>query len=381
MGLTLIVGLSTRAIAESAVAGGHPVVTIDYFGDRDQVALVENVSLKRDLHLGFCPEGLLQASRQVECEKVVYLSNLENHPDVVDGLAQGRILLGNPSSVLHRVRDWGTLRAFCRQSGISFPETRLAGEEPGGEPEAGWLVKPIRGGGGHGIRSWRGEPLEKGSFLQRLVPGKPASAAFVADGRCCVVLGLTEQLIGQAALGAQCFRWCGNILPLSLPAPQQAAVVEQVQRMVRRLTEEFGLRGLNGIDLVVSDDGEVYLIEVNPRYTASMELIERAYGRNVFSLHLAAMDGRLPERGTARQMDGPWFGKGIVYARQRVTVPETELWLGGDWRDIPFPGDRMEPGQPICTVLATGENRAECWQNLLMNADAVRQEVGEQQEG
>ena len=35
----LIVGLSTRAIAESAVRGDHRIVTLDYFGDRDQRAL------------------------------------------------------------------------------------------------------------------------------------------------------------------------------------------------------------------------------------------------------------------------------------------------------------------------------------------------------
>jgi predicted ATP-grasp superfamily ATP-dependent carboligase len=44
----LVVGLSTRAIAESAVRGGHRVVTLDYFGDRDQRALVENHALLRD---------------------------------------------------------------------------------------------------------------------------------------------------------------------------------------------------------------------------------------------------------------------------------------------------------------------------------------------
>lgn len=378
---TLVVGLSTRAIAESAVRGGRRIVTIDYFGDRDQAALVDNLSLARDLHLGFRPQALLEASRRVEYERVVYLSNLENHPDTVDGLAQGRILLGNPSSVLRRVRDWGTLRAFCRRSEIPFPETRLADEALGSDPAAGWLLKPFRSGGGHGIRPWLGEPLEESDFLQRFVPGRPASAAFVADGRCCTVLGLTEQLIGQGELGARGYRWCGNLLPLALPAPQQAAVAQQVERMARRLTQEFGLRGLNGLDLVVTEGGEVVLIEVNPRYTASMELIERAFGIHMFSLHLEAMDGRLPEGNLAGTMGGPWHGKGIVYARQRVTVPNTDAWLGGDRRDIPFAGDRMEAGQPICTVLASGPDRATCWKNLVEGAHAVWREVGERQEG
>jgi len=55
----LIVGFSTRAIAESAVRGGYDVVTIDYFGDRDQKELVENHSLMRDFQLNFSAKALL----------------------------------------------------------------------------------------------------------------------------------------------------------------------------------------------------------------------------------------------------------------------------------------------------------------------------------
>ncbi len=70
--------------------------------------------------------------------------------------------------------------------------------------------------------------------------------------------------------------------------------------MANQLTQEFGLRGVNGIDLVIPDDLGVHLIEVNPRYTASMELVERAYGLNIFALHLEALAGRLPEWRSGR---------------------------------------------------------------------------------
>jgi predicted ATP-grasp superfamily ATP-dependent carboligase len=377
---TLIVGLSTRAIAGSAVASGHRVVTLDYFGDRDQRQCVENHSLMRDLGLGYSALALLEAGRSLDCQEIVYTSNLENHPDVVDGLALGRTLLGNPSPVLRRVRDWRTLRAFCARSGIFFPRTLLPGEEADADPAGYWLKKPIRGGGGHGIRRWSGEPLDEAHFLQRVVPGQAASAAFVADGRRCVVLGLTEQLIGRHELGAQGFAWCGNILPLSLPARRCAAVLQHVESMANRLTEEFELRGLNGMDLVISDDLAIHLIEINPRYTASMELIERAYGLNMFSLHLEALAGRLPDWSLANRMGGPWHGKGIVYARQRVTIPATDSWLASNRRDIPFEGDQMDAGQPICTVLAKGADRAGCWRQLVDSAESVRQEIGDKLE-
>lgn len=378
----LITGLSTRAIAESAAQGGHSIVTLDYFGDRDQKDLVENYSLKRDFQLPFTAEALVQASRHLDFEAVVYISNLENHPEVVEALAQGRALLGNAPTVLRQVRDWRTMRAFCREEGIACPITLLPGEEKGADPGDRWLRKRIRSGGGHGIRFWTGEPLDGAHFLQAYVEGQAASAVFVSDGRRSVVIGLAEQLIGRRELGAQGFTWCGNILPLALPSAERAAVLEEVERMVGRLTRRFGLRGVNGVDFVLANgpDGHPrpYLVEVNPRYTASMELVERAYGLNIFSLHLEALEGRLPNFSLTQHLDGPYFGKGIVYTRRTVTVSDTGRWREHGRRDIPFSGDRVRAGHPVCTVLAEGQTRQACWDHLLVGVEAVWQEIGDE---
>ena len=396
MAMILITGLSTRAIAESAVRGGHQVVTLDYFGDRDQRALVENHALLRDFALPFSAEALLQASHRLDFEAVVYISNLENHPDVVEELARERTLLGNGPVVLRQVRDWRTLRAFCREAGISCPTTLLPGEEKEADLTVRWLCKPVRSGGGHGIRPWAGETLGEAHILQEYIEGRPASAAFVADGQRSVLIGLTEQLIGRRELGARGFAWCGNILPLALQPAERGAVLETVERMAARLTRRFRLRGVNGMDLVVADDPEgrpcPFLVEVNPRYTGSMELVERAYGLNIFSLHLEALAGRLPdfslrehlhpqkpdfEEKTWFHPQGPYFGKGIVYARRMVTMPETAGWTERGRRDVPFPGERIEAGHPVCTVLAEGKGRETCRNHLLAGVEAVRREIGD----
>jgi predicted ATP-grasp superfamily ATP-dependent carboligase len=377
----LVTGLSTRAIAESAVNGGHTVTTLDYFGDRDQKGLVENYSLKRDFQFRFSAEGLLQASQHLDFQAVVYISNLENHPAVVAELARGRVLLGNAPPVLHQVRDWRALRQFCQEANIPHPITLLAGEEREADPAVRWLRKPVRSGGGHGIKVWAGDPLDKAHILQAYVEGQPASAAFVADGQRSVVLGLTEQLIGRDELGSRGFAWCGNILPLETQSRDWRAVLKDVEEMVAQLTRRFGLRGVNGIDLVMAEgpDGQTQptLVEINPRYTASMELVERAYGINVFSAHIEAMAGRLPDFSVAEQGAGPYFGKGIVYARQGITLPETAGWTQRDRRDIPFPGEQIEAGHPVCTVLAEGNDRETCWSRLVKNTEAVRREIGD----
>ena len=379
----LIVGVSTRAIAESAVRGGHQVVTVDYFGDRDQRSLVENYSLKRDFNLSFSAHGLLEASRCLEFSSVVYISNLENNPEVVAELARKSCLLGNASSVLRQVRDWRRLRQFCDEEGIPFAITLLPGEEQKAVPEFRWLRKPVRSGGGHNIRFWAGEPLDEAHVLQRYIEGRSASVAFVADGKRSVVIGLSEQLIGMAELGARGFVWCGNLLPLRLDPRTTSTFLEIVENMVARLTCRFELRGVNGLDLVIAHDADgrprPLLVEVNPRYTASMELVESAYRLNVFSLHLGAMAGQLPEFSLARHSDGPFISKGVVFARRTSTVPEAMGGVEQGRRDIPFPGDRIMAGRPVCTVLAEGNGRESCLDNLLASARAVRDEIGDQQ--
>ncbi len=70
-----------------------------------------------------------------------------------------------------------------------------------------------------------------------------------------------------------------------------------------------------------------------------------------------------------------FYGKGIVYAREDVVMPQTAGWRAKGRRDVPFPGEKIEVRHPICTVLAQGKSRDECWSRLLTAAEAVWREV------
>ena len=87
--------------------------------------------------------------------------------------------------------------------------------------------------------------------------------------------------------------------------------------MADAVTREFGLVGLNGIDFIARD-GVPWPIEVNPRYSASMELLERARGhvavRAACRTPAPAGFPRL-RRARARRV----LGKAIVFARRDVT--------------------------------------------------------------
>lgn len=370
----LVLAVSARAMTASAVRGGHDVVAVDFFGDRDQALLAESYALGRDLGLPLTAEGLGEAARRVGAEAVVYGANLENHAAVVAQLAGEHEVLGNPPEVLREVRDWALLRRACEESGIAHPVTLLPGEEAGAVTGR-WLRKRVRSGGGHGVGHWDGRPLDEDHVLQSEVDGVPASVAFVADGRDCRILGLSEQLIGRAALGSSGFGWCGNILPLGLSPAESAAANAEVRRTASTLTRRFGLRGVNGMDVVIGRDrrGVVrpHVVEVNPRYSGSMELLEDAGGINVFSAHVDACAGRLPDAGAARSTAPGSVGKAIVYARRRVTTPDTGAWLARGVRDVPRSRETIAAGHPICTVVAEGRDRRECLAGLLARAAEV----------
>jgi predicted ATP-grasp superfamily ATP-dependent carboligase len=352
----LIAGLTTRALAESAVRTGAEIVTVDYFGDLDQERLCETHPL-RERGRGYSAAEILEVARGLSYDAVVYCGGLENHPDVVAELARDRVLFGNAPDALRRVRDPRALFRYLGGRGFTVPDTRFATDPLPGPGR--WLLKPARGGGGQGVRTWEGQRPAPTQILQELIEGVSASASFAADGRRSVVLGWTEQL--HAPRG---FRYAGNVMPLEAGA----AARKEVAAIADALTQEFGLRGLNGFDFVLRGDRPVVL-EVNPRYCASMELVERASRTSVFGLHVAACRGELP--GRVNETADVW-GKAIVYATRTVAAPDTTEWLARGIRDVPHPGEVIRAGQPICTVLASGSTRPVCEAGLRSETARIR---------
>ncbi len=371
----LLLGFSTRALAEAAAAAGYDLISIDYFADYDQQRLIPAYSLQRDLGLEYSAENLRQASQRFSWDAVVYTSNLENHPEVVAKLEEERMVLGNGPSEL-RVRNQRELWEALARAGILFPPSCWCppGAIRGGER---WLVKPEKSGGGLRIYFWQaGEPVPPRTYWQCFIPGTPVSAALVANGVECVVLGITEQFSGTETAG---FLYRGNIVPFLPPEEEDGeALLAEVRRTAARLTCEFGLKGLNGLDFIYYQ-GKLYLLEVNPRYTASMELLTRAYGLDLFQLHVeACLNESLPQFHLEQYWHQPsFYGKRVVYARRGVQVPagiEEVLYRKGV-RDIPRGGERIPQGAPVCTVFATGGSRTECLEHLDLAAEWIYRQL------
>ncbi len=369
----VIAGVSTRAAAESAARAGFDVIAIDAFGDLDQHPAVRSLSLPPTDGASFTAHAAADAVREVIVDAAVYLSPFENHVRAIDVLRSDRVLWGNPADVVRRVRDPFLLAGVLRRRGFATPITRV--DVPPDLIDANeWLVKPFRSGGGNGVRLWAPDaPVSHDCYAQERIAGVSASIVFVAAGGQAVPVGISRQLIGDEVFGASGYRYCGNVLASADDEVFSERVVESLIALAREVTEQFGLIGLNGIDCVIKDEVP-YAIEVNPRWCASMELVERQYGLSMFSAHTAAcVDGTLPafELARVRQIHSV-IGKAIVFARKDVVAGETRTWLGDETvRDVPKPGERLTRGQPICTVFAEGDSSEECLDALKRRAKAI----------
>lgn len=366
----LIAGVTTRALAVSAARAGYRVTAVDAFGDLDLRTIADVIVVRRQPGASYSPLAAAAAGAKVPATMVAYTSSFENHPGAVARLAERRLLLGNPPDVLARVRNHFELMRTLRHHGLAAPESRAVPPARTTDRRS-WLLKPRRSGGGHGIQPWRrGRPVPRSSYLQERIAGSPGSIVFAADGGTAVLLGFSRQLVGHTEFGAHGFHYCGSLLgtPASRLFPRQNELLATASVLAAVVTREFQLVGLNGIDFV-ANQGVPYFTEVNPRYSASMELVERAHGVSMFQVHAQACSGVLPPAPGASDRV---HGKAILFARRDVRVGDTTRWTGRvSLADIPEPGERIRRGHPICTVFAAGRDGRACERLLIRRAEAI----------
>ena len=258
----VIVGASIRAAAFSALRGGFQPAGADLFADQDLSIPVIPVNRY--------PEQLSHALDNWPETDWLYTGALENHPLLVGQMARKSRLLGNSRTILEKLGR--PLDLFRLLTGASLACPRMVLEPP--ETPSGWLRKPIHSAGGFGIQpaTNAAPPRSPGRvYYQEHVPGTPASALFLATPGGTVLLGLTRQLVGCDFTAAAPYAYCGSIGPLAMPPPLHS----EVETMGKLLAGHYSLVGLFGIDLVIQQQ-RPWFIELNPRYPASAEILERA---------------------------------------------------------------------------------------------------------
>jgi uncharacterized protein len=362
-----VVGASARAAVHSLARAGFAAWAVDLFSDRDLARVAPCVSCS----FADYPAALPRLAEQSPPGPVLYTGGLENHPHIVAELAVKRELWGNPPAVLEAIRDpW---QLFPALTAVGFTVPALV---PHGSPcpaVGRWLRKPLRSSAGLGIRFANpGEAASPAHFFQEFIDGTPMSALYV-DAK---LFGITEQLIGESWLHAKPFSYCGSIGPLELPLKIRGLI----SHIGFVLAKERGLSGVWNIDFVLQDKWP-YTIEVNPRYSASVEVLEHALGLAVY----LASGGRQPPEVRTQGANAPpspgliTVAKAIYYAPRDIIFPAAGPWdadLAGTFEpqrlpafaDIPIPGAIIPAGYPVLTMFAPGSSPVECRERLQFRA-------------
>ena len=352
----LIFGASARAAAHSAARAGFSVAGADLFEDTDFATCGPTRRVDND------PQGFIDAASRWPSVPWMYTGALENHPAVVEGISQSRTLWGNDAHTLRRIRNVERLQEAVTSASLAMPEIRINVHDV---PRDGtWLQKTLRSAGGLHVKTWNdacgNRTLRRGDYFQRRVVGQPVAGVFVAGDGSSQLLGVSTQRLVDVDRGD--FRYAGS----STFVADHDSIAEQFSQLGSAIAAAFQLKGLYGIDAVF-DGKTVWPLEVNPRYTASVEIHERASGFHAVALHATACAETTlpyhryapPERHVA---------KAIYYAQYTTTVGRRfEDWAtsrnaGRDWPtvvDVPRIGTRFSVGQPVTTLIVCGESADE----------------------
>jgi len=412
----LVVGASGRFIARSALRAGCAVSVVDLFGDADTAAICDQsiaFSSSRQQPMAIRCRSLQEFALELARTKrkpdealwsslvellagpsvVVLGGGGENCPALFESRFYPHAMVaGATPASIQNLLDLDAVIACCERHRIAMPPMITSSGQVAAN-DVVWLKKQIRSGGGLQIQRWDGESpvdFESGFYLQRELNGRIVSGCFVAaaegESTKSCLLGVCA---GHDRRSQTDFRYTGSYGPISIQSKQ----FREMERVGAAIADWFDLRGVFGIDFVDSLDG-VMLIDINPRITASAELVERFYRESdsqfsIVGAHLrACLDSELPRMVRCSRCDaedddqnkgGSWFSKRIVYhdGNDPIAISlevSNRLSAADDITDIPSPGTIVQPHAPLITVHGQGSDAASV-ENKKMAAMKLLEEI------
>jgi hypothetical protein len=332
----LIAGFSTRHVAASAKKAGYEVYAVDHFCDMDLRECT--VACYKFEELAELPDLIRKICIENRIEGIIPTSGAEDLEDLPVPL------IGTAPEVGRRFQDKVYVQHFFEGLDIPIPPFCEKGEFPA-------VLKPVKGSGGwrnkringeDDIRTWQELFPDEPFILQKYIEGIPASVCCVTDGRKARAVGVNRQIMRGS--GPYEYGFSGSQTPFDHP------MVPEMIEYAQQAASASGCIGVVGIDFIVQDNF-VFAIELNPRFVATLDTIERSTGKNLFSFHINACKGKIP-----RSMPVP-----IIYSIRKILFAEKPVCISGDLSlfapfvaDIPIPPVEYEEGGAIISVFGLG---------------------------
>lgn len=375
-----LLGASIRAAACGLKESGHLSIGIDRFADRDTATVLGSRCLQardwrhaRSLVMQSARSPRLRSRRSQRNAFYWLISGgLDLEPNLLESLTwSGNRLLGCDLEGIALAKSLDRWTDELRPDYAYLPD---------------WCAQLRASGAWFRKENWPASQHPR--IWQQRIDGQLRSAVFLATCGECRLLGITDLYVtgpsndsDAASMGP--WWYLGNTLTDQCDGKESA----ELTILGEWFAKQRGVQGVFGIDYVVNQ--HVWPIEINPRPTASLEVIQNLHSQNLWLSHIQAVlttwqerEPELPETLTSalkvlndqQATPGQWDNVGrtackrIVYhnAPTGVFDESTEdRWLetmrlasptgsGFDWRicDWPNLGATIPAGSPLCTLLA-----------------------------
>lgn len=344
----LVVGANTRSVVSSLKELNYNIYSVDYFGTRDLRANVNKYKsvLAQEAYEScgyftenFNPDYIVELSKDFMdvADHIICLAgvNPENYPK--------KKLIGNKTvkDVEDKYKLYRTLKdEFNLPLTYNISDVNEAIEITDNYPSKKFILKPIKGSGGYGVRDCvkfdENDDLS-GYILQESIEGLNISSSVLSTGDECRTVIMSKQIIGEANLGQRRpYGYCGNITPCLYD--------KDFALLSENIISYLSLVGSNGVDFILNDD--LYIIEVNPRIQGTLECIEASLGVNMVKAHMEACEGIMMDNIKPRK----FAVKMIIHAKERSLFRNLNL---RNLYDIPGENVIIEKGEPIATVVTS----------------------------
>ena len=280
----VLAALSGRGVVCSSQKFGCKLGVMDVFGDKDC-----QISAAFWRHIGTCVPGqtVIDSEKFLSSLSVFKIngfkglvigSGFEGKYDLLRRANEILPLYASPLSVFSYLESPVLFFETLKLLEVPFPQVNLSAdsfEELGPD----WILKDLGSSGGLGIKKQTGRRSKSSEYFQKRLPGTAVSLSFFADGQNVVPLGYSKPVATtQSNLP---FVFCGLDGPIELID----SVAQEALKISKLIVHKFKLRGYNGIDFLVSDKS-VQFLDLNPRITASFEILQESHSFCFFEKHI-----------------------------------------------------------------------------------------------
>ena len=387
----LLMGIDTRPMVNSAMKLDYKTFSISYFKTVDfKVPYAEKHVLDQESVIScgrfeenYSPEKLLELSKDFlfqnhgedEIDKIVLTTGINAKNFSGEYKKFRKIVRGNKNteSVENKFKFYNKLKNKFNVP-LTFQPSDVGelNEILQQHDNNQFILKPLQGSGGLGILLLNNESCDElkqvseicqnisleNYILQEYIEGTNVSSSVLSSHDEIKNL-INSRLITEHDLGNESYEYSGNILPLDENSFRMFndnrteinadELNDEMKNTSEDLIKKFGLIGSNGVDYILDNDRNLKVIEINPRFQGTYELVENSLGINLLDAHIKACEGEIIDIPNPSQ----YSIKKIIYARKQVNIGNLNI---PNVYDIPYEGVKIEKDQPLVTIISSNED-------------------------